>query len=91
MAKALAALDVISLRELEAVAEKLTRRRDGLREFGCVFGDAARARRGDGFKSLSYHLKTAIAQVDDRLAEQIEDARAPFWRHVLDAVAERHP
>ena len=44
--KALAALDDVSLRELEAVAEKLTRRRDGLREFGIVFSDAARARRG---------------------------------------------
>jgi hypothetical protein len=90
MAKALAALDDVSLRELEVVAEKLSRRRDGLREFGCVFGDAARARRGDGFGSASYHLETAIAHVDDRLAERIEDAEAPFWAHVRDALGERH-
>jgi hypothetical protein len=85
MAKAPAALEDVSLRELEVVAERLTRRRDGLREFGCVFGDAARARRGDGFASASYHLEQAIARVDDRLAERIEDAEAPFWRHVREA------
>jgi hypothetical protein len=73
------------------VAEKLTRQRDGLREFGFVFGDTARVRRGDDFGSPSYHLKTAIAHVDDRLIERIEDADAPFWAHVRDALAERNP
>jgi len=91
MARALAALDDVSLRALEVVAEKLTRRVDGLREFGCVFGDAARARRGYGSGSASYHLETALSRVDDRLAAQIADAEAPFWAHVRDALAERHP
>jgi hypothetical protein len=90
MAKALAALDDVSLRELEAVAEKLTRRRrDGLRQFGLLFGAVASTRRGASFQSVSYHLETAIALVDDRLAERIEDAEAPFWQHVRAAVAER--
>jgi hypothetical protein len=57
-----------------------------LREFGHVFSTVARARRGDGFGSAFYHLETAIAHVDDRLAERIEDAEAPLWRHVRDAV-----
>jgi len=26
-----------------------------------------------------------------RLAEQIADAEAPFWAHVRDALAQRHP
>jgi hypothetical protein len=34
---------------------------------------------------------TAIARADDRLLERIKDAEAPFWRHVRDALAERHP
>jgi hypothetical protein len=32
-----------------------------------------------------------VARVDDRLEEQIEDAEAPFWAHVRDALAERDP
>ena len=61
------------------------------REFGRVFEDAARARRGYGSGSASSHLETAIACVDDRLAAQIADAPAPFWAHVRNALAERHP
>lgn len=84
---ALAALDDVSLRELEAVAEKLTRRRDGLREFGIVLGDVASGRRGAfGGKNSKFHLETAIARVDEGLAEKIEAAEAPFWGHVHDAV-----
>ena len=49
------------------------------------------ARRGAGFGSASYHLASAIAHVDDRIAERIEHAEAPFWAHVRDALAERHP
>jgi len=37
------------------------------------------------------HLERAVTQVDDRLAEQIEDAEAPFWRHVRDALGEPRP
>jgi hypothetical protein len=28
---------------------------------------------------------------DEEFAAQIADAPAPFWRHVRDALAERHP
>jgi hypothetical protein len=88
LAKALAALEDVSLRELEAVAEKLSRRRDGLRNFGLVFGDVAQAHRGESWSAGNsrFHLDTAIAGVDDRLAAQIDDAETPFWAHVRRAV-----
>ena len=79
------------MRELEVTAEKLARRRDGFREFGFVFSDAAGERQGQSWKSSRQHLETAIARADDRLLERIKDAEAPFWRHVRDALAERHP
>ena len=31
------------------------------------------------------------SRADEKLAEQIENAEAPFWAHVRDALAERHP
>jgi len=46
------------------------------------------ARRGYGSGNAAYHLETAIARVDDRLAERIEGAEAPFWTHVRHALAE---
>jgi hypothetical protein len=69
--------------------EKLSRRRDGFRNFGLVFGDVDQARRGGSWSAgqSRFHLETAIARVDDRLAEQIEDAEAPFWQNVRAAVA----
>jgi hypothetical protein len=89
--KALATLEDLSARELEVTGEKLARRRDGLRGFGLVFGDVARKRRGGPADNARFQLETAIARVDERLAEQIEDAEAPFWAHVREALAERHP
>jgi len=89
--KALAELESLSDRELEATAEKLSRRRDGLRPFGFVFSGALGERKGQSWKSSRADLETAIARADDRLLEQIEDAEAPFWRHVRDALAERQP
>jgi hypothetical protein len=35
-------------------------------------------------------VKENILRVDEKLAAQIADAPAPFWRHVRDALAERH-
>jgi hypothetical protein len=91
--KALATLEDLSARELEVTGEKLSRRRDGLRNFGLIFGDVARKRRSESWSAdnARFQLETAIARVDDRLAEQIEDAEAPFWARVRDALAERHP
>jgi hypothetical protein len=93
MEKALATLEDLRARELEVTGEKLSRRRDGLHNFGLVFGDVPQARRGESWSAGNsrFHLETAIARVDERLAERIEDAEAPFWAHVRDALAERHP
>jgi hypothetical protein len=76
------------VRELEATAGKFTHRRDGLREFGLVFSAAADKRGGASWASPGYHLKTALAHVDDRFVERIEGAKAPFWRIVREAVLE---
>jgi hypothetical protein len=89
--KALAALEDLSARELEVTGEKLSRRRDGFRNFGHVFAEVAQKRRSESSDNARFQLETAIARVDDRLAEQIADAEAPFWRHVRDALSERHP
>jgi hypothetical protein len=93
MEKALATLEDLSARELEVTGEKLSLRRDGLRSFGLVFGDVTQARRGESWSAGNsrFHLETAVPRVDDRLAAQIADAPAPFWAHVRDALAERHP
>jgi hypothetical protein len=88
--RALAALDEMSLRELEVAGERLLLRRDGLQAFGRVFADVANERDG-GFGQSRYHLSEALEGADDRLLEQIEHAEAPFWAHVRDALAERHP
>jgi hypothetical protein len=36
-------------------------------------------------------LQEAIAEMNDRDAEVIENGTAPFWRHVRGALAERYP
>ncbi len=35
--------------------------------------------------------RQAASHADEELATQIAEAPAPFWRHVRDALAERHP
>ena len=37
-----------------------------------------------------FHLREYVSRADEALAAQIADAPAPFWRHVREAVAERH-
>jgi len=78
--KALASLEDLSARELEVTGEKLARRRDGLRAFGPVFADVARKRRGGPADNARFQLKTAIARVDERLAEQSKVLRHPSGR-----------
>ena len=65
----------------------LTRRRDGLREFGLVFSAVANQREGASYAAPARHLESAIAGVDDSLAETIADAKAPFWQMVREAAA----
>jgi hypothetical protein len=38
-----------------------------------------------------HHLGEAVRKGGDELTEKIADAPAPFWRHVREAMAERHP
>jgi len=47
--------------------------------------------KGWGTDLPRFHLKENILRVDEKLAAQIADAPAPFWAHVRDALAERHP
>jgi len=32
-----------------------------------------------------------VDRADEKLIEPIAEAQAPFWQHVRDALAERHP
>ena len=87
LAEALASLEAVPVRELEATAEALERRRDGLRDFAGVFRDVAHAREGGWDTSLPrFHLGQAVSRADEEFIEQIEDASAPFWRHVREAL-----
>jgi hypothetical protein len=79
---------------LQSNVKQLPSPPDGLRELGLVFRAAVDARRGEmsSWQTASRsHLDTAISRADERPVEKIEDAQAPFWLHVRDAVAERHP
>jgi hypothetical protein len=40
---------------------------------------------------LRFHLRERASRANEELATQTADAPAPFWRHVRDALAERHP
>lgn len=84
--KALATLEDLRARELEATAAKLVNRRDGWREFGLFFSALADERRGQRPWGAG---ELPLSSLDDRLLERIKDAEAPFWRHVRDAVASR--
>ena len=90
--KAFASLDGLTVRELEATAEALSARRHPLHEFSSIFRRVADAREGSWDSSLPrFHLRENINRADEELAERIAEAEAPFWAHVRDALAERHP
>lgn len=55
IARALAALDDVSIRQLEVAGERLTKRKDALHAFGQVFLDVANERQG-GFGQAKWHL-----------------------------------
>jgi hypothetical protein len=87
---AFASLDDVPVRELYATAKALERRRDGLGKFSSIFRNVADAR-GEcwGTDVPRFHLRDNVARADESLAAQIADAKAPFWCHVRDALAER--
>ena len=85
--EALASLQAVPVRELDATAEALERRRDGMRGFAGIFRNVAHAREGGWDTNLPrFHLGQAISRAGEEFIEQIEDASAPFWRHVREAL-----
>ena len=90
--KAFASLDDLTVRELEATAEALASRRHPLHEFSSIFRNVAGAREGGWDSSLArFHLGENVERAHEELVTRIENATAPFWAHVRDALAERHP
>jgi DNA topoisomerase IB len=89
--KAFASLDDVPARELHATSDAIGRR-SRLHDFAGVFGEVAYSRQDGSVPKLAdFHLRQDVERGGDELAEQIADAKAPFWRHVRDALAERHP
>jgi hypothetical protein len=90
--KAFASLDDLTVRELEATAEAI-----GSSDTRCTSSPASsgallRPVRGAGARTFPrFHLRDNVSRADEELARRIADARAPFWRHVRDALAERRP
>jgi len=90
--EAIASLDDFTVRELEATAEAIGSRRHPLYEFASIFRGVAQARGGGWSADIPrFHLRENVHRADDKLAAQIAEAPAPFWRHVRDALVARHP
>ena len=88
--EAFASLEDVPIRQLQLTAEALERRKDSLRQFASIFRKVADAREGGWDNSLArFHLGQAVDHADDEFAEQIGEARFPFWQHVLKAVEAR--
>jgi hypothetical protein len=84
---ALASLANVSAPQLHATAEALGRRKDGLRDFASAFRDVAYSRELASTPRLAdFHLRQAVGRGGDDLAGRIEDAQAPFWGHVRNAL-----
>jgi DNA topoisomerase IB len=89
--KAFASLDDVPARELHATSDAIGRR-SPLRDIASVFRDVAYARENDSTARLAdFHLRQAVERGGDELGERIAGAEAPFWRHVREALTERHP
>jgi hypothetical protein len=85
--RALASLDDLTVRELEATAQALERRKDDLRDFASIFRNVAQARGGGWGTNLPrFHLAENGRRADEKFAAQIAEAPAPFWGHVRDAL-----
>ena len=90
--EAIAALDDIPVSELEATADAIGSRRHSLFEFASIFRNVADARGESwGTDIPRFHLRENVSRADEELIARIADAAAPFWRHVREALAERHP
>jgi hypothetical protein len=77
--EAFASLDALSMRELEATAEALGRRRNELGSFSSVFRNVASSREfGSDLHLARFHLRECVSHDGDELAEQIAGAEAPF-------------
>jgi hypothetical protein len=83
--RALASLEEVPVRELEAVSDALSHRRHPLYEFSSIFRGVADAREGGWDSSARFHLGQCVTRADDALLERIAEAEAPFWAHVRDA------
>jgi hypothetical protein len=84
---AFAALNAVSVRELEATAELLERRRDGLGKYASIFRNVAWARQNGSDPQLArFHLRQNVTSPRDDVSEQVADSPAPFWGHVRQAV-----
>jgi hypothetical protein len=88
IARALAALDDVSIRQLKVAGERPVERKGALHAFGQVFLDVANQRQG-GFGEARWHLEEAVDAVDERAADVIENGAAPFWEIVREAVDAR--
>jgi hypothetical protein len=90
--RAIASLDDVPVRELEATAEAIGSRRHPLHEFASIFRQVADARGESWGTDLPrFHLGEYVSRADAQFAAQIADASAPFWGHLREALAERHP
>jgi len=66
-----------------ATAEAIGSRRHPLFDFSSILRDAANAREGGWSTDIArLHLRQNVQCADEKLAAQIADAPAPFWRHV---------
>ena len=78
--EAIASLDELTARELEATAEALASRRHPLHEFSSIFRNVAGARGESWDADLPrFHLGQAVSRADGEFAARIADASAPFW------------
>ena len=85
--KAIASLGDVPVRELEATAEAIGSRRHPLSDFAGIFRGVAYAREGGWDNSLPrFHLGQAVGGADEEFEARIENAEAPFWTHVRDAI-----
>jgi hypothetical protein len=86
VARALDSLDEVSSRQLEATAERLYRRKDGLRAFASVFHEVASERDGPNIVGARFRLEQALRALGESEAERVREAKAPFWRHIREAL-----
>ena len=77
--KAIASLDDLTVRELEATADAIGSRRHPLFEFASIFRGVASAREGGWDDSLPrFHLGKAVVGANEEFEARIENAQAPW-------------